>query len=553
MKRLLSVLAAALATGLLLGCAQARADVDARLSIDADAGATAGLSSSPTAILQDLSDGGSGGVASVGYGWPVTVFPGTTGLDCPSTGCADRSAGATASVDEAAGILRAGAAASVLVGNAPDPSYGGLAFVTSEASVDDTLTLSKAATVTLRGTVHGTLAGMNGDPNELQDPTVDTAVQVGFCCRRLGESFGLIGGYDESFSPDAADGSTTPVDETFSIPVDLPAGDTEFKADLQQQVQMLADGLPGAVLAEDGRADFTGTVTFDVVVPDDVVATSSSGLLPIVGGAQPVPSDTTPPVSTATVDPAPNAAGWNDGPVTVHVAATDEQGGSGVASVTVATSGAQDAPGTTTAGGSVDVPVAAEGATTVTYFATDADGNQEAPKTVTVRIDRTPPSVVYTGNAGTYTVDQQVAIACHADDALSGVASSTCHDVTGPAYSFALGVNTFGATATDTAGNTGHGQTSFTVVVDPQGLARLTVGFVTGSPAYQRLSPREQALVARLADVATRAVARIAPSLRPAQKAAFLRGYDAALAHLVRGGWLTSGQAATLAQLAGTL
>ena len=161
-------------------------------------------------------------------------------------------------------------------------------------------------------------------------------------------------------------------------------------------------------------------LTFEVVVPDDVVATSDSGLLPIVGGASPEPADTTPPASTALVDPAPGTTGWNNGPVTVHIGASDADGGSGVASITVATSGSQSEPATRTAGNSVDVPVSAEGTTTVTYSAADAAGNVEAPRSVTVRIDRTPPAVVFSGNAGSYTADQQVAIACQAADALSG-------------------------------------------------------------------------------------------------------------------------------------
>jgi hypothetical protein len=545
MKRLVLVLAAALAAGLLISCAQARADVSAHLSIDADAGETAGLSSSPTVILQDLTDNGTAGVAGVDYGWPVS-FPGLVGFNCPSTGCADRSAGATAAVDEKAGVLRAGSAASVLVGNAPDFNYGGLAFVRSESSVDDTITLSKDATVTVEGRVHGTLSGSNGNPNQLSDPTVGTDVKVGFCCQRFGEAIGLIGGYQDSFSPDAADGSPKTIDETFSIPVSLPAGDTEFQADLSQDVHMLVDGMPTMVLTEDGSADFTGTVTFEVVVPDDVVATSASGLLPIVGGAK---SDTTAPTSRATVDPAPNAAGWNTGPVTVHVGATDDSGGSGVAAITVATSG----PATTTSGSSADVPVSAEGNTTIAYYATDNSGNREPPQTVTVRIDKTAPSVAFDGNAGTYGVDQQIAITCYAADAISGLASSTCNDVAGPAYSFALGSNTLTASATDTAGNTGSGQTSFTVVADRTSVGALTVRFVTSSAAFQALTPRQQRAVRNMADLATRALARIVPRLSPAQTTIFVHVYDRALAQLTRTGWLTPGQAATLTRLAAAL
>jgi hypothetical protein len=544
MRRCFFVPAVALAA-LVIGCAQARAGVHASVSIDADAGATAGLSDSPTVILQDLNDNGSGGIAGVGYGWPPPAFPQPAGVTCPFTGCADKSAGATAAVDEPAGVLRAGDGASVLVGNAPGFDYGGIAFVSSNSSVDDGITLSKAATVLLEGTVHGALAGLNGDPTQLSDPTVETEVKIGFCCERHGESFGLIGGYDQQFFPNALDGTTTPIDGTFSIPVDLPAGDTEFQAELSQDVHMLVDGVPGMVLAENGLADFAGTVTFKVIVPDDVVATSDSGLLPIVGGAAPGPTDTTAPTSSATVDPAAGSSGWNNGPVTVHIAATDEPGGSGIASISVVQAGST----TTTDGSSADVPISAEGATTLTFYATDAAGNEEAPKTLTVRIDETPPTVTYGGNAGAYTVDQQVSITCGAEDALSGVASSTCSDVTGPAYSFALGSNTFSATAIDNAGNTGSGQTSFTVVADPAGVAALTAQFVTSSAAYGALSPQRRQVVDNLIAIATRAVARITPAQAPA----FLHIYTHALAQLGRQGWLTAAQVATLMRLAAAL
>ena len=91
----------------------------------------------------------------------------------------------------------------------------------------------------------------------------------------------------------------------------------------------------------------------------------------------------------------------------------------------------------------------------------------------------TPPVVAYTGNAGTYTVDQTVNIVCTATDNLSGVASTTCANVVAPAFTFGLGDHPFSATATDFAGNTGGGSTSFTVEVTPASLCNLTRMFST--------------------------------------------------------------------------
>lgn len=93
--------------------------------------------------------------------------------------------------------------------------------------------------------------------------------------------------------------------------------------------------------------------------------------------------------------------------------------------------------------------------------------------------DGTPPVISYTGNAGSYTVDQTVAITCTATDALSGVVSSTCADISGPAYTFPLGTNSYSAQATDRLGNVGTGSTSFTVSVTNQSLCRLVEGWVT--------------------------------------------------------------------------
>lgn len=95
-----------------------------------------------------------------------------------------------------------------------------------------------------------------------------------------------------------------------------------------------------------------------------------------------------------------------------------------------------------------------------------------------VLLDVTPPVVAYTGNAGTYTVDQAVNITCTAIDAGSGIASSTCADVVGPASSFAVGENTFTATAVDFAGNTATGTVSFTVVVEAGGVSSLVTQWV---------------------------------------------------------------------------
>jgi hypothetical protein len=113
-----------------------------------------------------------------------------------------------------------------------------------------------------------------------------------------------------------------------------------------------------------------------------------------------------------------------------------------------------------------------------------------------VNIDRTPPTVTYSGNAGTYTVDQTVKITCLPTDSLSGIdySKSTCQNISGPAYSFKLGLNSFSATATDKAGNTGSSSTSFTVQATPGSLANLVTQFVTDPSVAQGLTDKLNAI-----------------------------------------------------------
>jgi hypothetical protein len=119
---------------------------------------------------------------------------------------------------------------------------------------------------------------------------------------------------------------------------------------------------------------------------------------------------------------------------------------------------------------------------TVTFTCKVTNGaGLSTTKSVTVKRDATKPVVTYSGNAGTYTVDQTVAITCSASDAMSGVASSTCANVGGDAYTFGLGAHTYSATATDRAGNTGSASTTFTVKVTGASLCALTRRFVSNN------------------------------------------------------------------------
>jgi large repetitive protein len=167
--------------------------------------------------------------------------------------------------------------------------------------------------------------------------------------------------------------------------------------------------------------------------------------------AVPIGGDTTAPATVASVGPEPNPSGWHNSAVTVTLSASDEPGGSGVREVvyTLAgvSSGAGSAPGNT-----ATIAVTSEGETVVTYFARDNAGNQEAIRTITVRIDRTAPQIACTPSPaanlkGWHNSDVTVSFA--ASDALSG-------GVTAP-ESVTLRSESAGQivvrTVTDTAGN----------------------------------------------------------------------------------------------------
>ena len=143
------------------------------------------------------------------------------------------------------------------------------------------------------------------------------------------------------------------------------------------------------------------------------------------------------PITTATLSPAANANGWNNTNVTVSLNATDLA--SGILDTPIGwvdqpqyslapgqTGAPQVVPGHTTSFG-----LSAEGVTTVTYFATDAAGNEEAAKTLTVGLDGSAPAI-----SGLPAADcslwppnhemRRVAI-LSASDALSGVAPGSLH------------------------------------------------------------------------------------------------------------------------------
>jgi predicted extracellular nuclease len=165
------------------------------------------------------------------------------------------------------------------------------------------------------------------------------------------------------------------------------------------------------------------------------------------------------PTISASASPAANAAGWNNTAVTVSFTCVDPLSaivGGCPPPVTLGTEGADQG---------------------VSQTVTTEGGLSLSAEVENIDIDLTNPTVTYTGGKASYQVDEQVSITCAAADALSGVASTTCANVKGPAYSFGLGPHTFSASATDKAGNTAGGSVTFTVGVTYTSLCNLSRQF----------------------------------------------------------------------------
>ena len=177
------------------------------------------------------------------------------------------------------------------------------------------------------------------------------------------------------------------------------------------------------------------------------------------------------PTTVASVSPPPNGAGWNPDSVTVTLTATDGAGGSGVKQITYRANGAQSIPMTVASGAAVSFPITAEGQTTVTFFAEDNAGNRESPHTVTVRIDRTPPSITAPPDVTAATGPGATTCSTVVSDAVLGSASASDNsgivtvDRMGvpPGNDFPVGITIVTYTATDVVGRTASDTQQVTV------------------------------------------------------------------------------------------
>lgn len=167
-----------------------------------------------------------------------------------------------------------------------------------------------------------------------------------------------------------------------------------------------------------------------------------------------VPSgpDVTPPETSADASPDPTVHGWNNSAVVLTISAAEEHGGSGVKEIAYTLTGASTGSGTVP-GDALSIEIAAEGTTTVQYFARDNAGNNGDPTTLEVRIDVTPPTIG--GDAAPPANDYgwnntDVTVTFVAEDALSGLDTVTAPQ---PLTEEGADQEVLGV-ATDRAGNT---------------------------------------------------------------------------------------------------
>jgi hypothetical protein len=231
--------------------------------------------------------------------------------------------------------------------------------------------------------------------------------------------------------------------------------------------------------------------------------------------------DATAPTNVvATPDRAPNDAGWYNAPVTFSY--TGDDATSGIGSCAPVTYSGPDNATATVSGGCTDI---AGNATTVSS---------------TIAYDATAPVIVYTGSAGNYTILQTVSISCAASDNLSGVATTDCQNINALGSTFNGGSNTITSTATDAAGNVGHGSVTFTVTVTAGDLSTLTAQYSS--------DPRVTNQLATMLNGVTFAERMHSASM----KQGYINMYIL-LANQQRGRALTNQEADTLIRLAKTL
>lgn len=235
--------------------------------------------------------------------------------------------------------------------------------------------------------------------------------------------------------------NTPPTSQVSALPPDEPAAGftvtwsgTDIGSGIQYFTIYVSDsGGPFTVWQQNTTATsaiFTGQVghTYGFYsIATDLVG-NVEGTKSAAEATTTVSVDTTPPTTTATLSPQPNAAGWNNSNVTVTLTSVDNPGGSGVEQITYSAAGAQTITSTVVPGATSSFTIGVEGTTTIAFFGTDNAGNIEAPHTLVLRLDKTPPSIAGSAtpaaNANGWN-NTNVTVSFQCADAFSGLAAGS--------------------------------------------------------------------------------------------------------------------------------
>ncbi|MCZ8510949.1 cadherin-like beta sandwich domain-containing protein [Paenibacillus filicis] len=203
--------------------------------------------------------------------------------------------------------------------------------------------------------------------------------------------------------------------------------------------------------------------------------------------------DGVPPTTEAVLDGVKGSSGWFTSDVTVTLKAQD--GNSGLASTEYSLTVLQNVYGQQSTNGFVPYTapfVLNEGIYQLQYRSTDRAGNVEAPKTITVNIDRTAPTTVLTANGSplvngaTFQDSQLLTLVIQSEDPLSGVASQLITidgAATGATQNIVnwegqLGNHVVQAVVTDRAGNVNTTKITVNVITSVSAMQQLIAKFI---------------------------------------------------------------------------
>jgi len=186
-----------------------------------------------------------------------------------------------------------------------------------------------------------------------------------------------------------------------------------------------------------------------------------------------------PPTMTASASP---VGTWPRTPVTVSLSATADATRS-IQSITYSATGAQAMPSTVVPAATAQVVVSADGATSLSYSATDNAGITSAPQSLTVQVDRTAPAVTCAAPSSAWSATD-VTVACTAGDGLSGLADPAQAQLTlttaVPAGTETAAAATGSVSVCDAAGNCAQAGPITGLKVDRLGPS-ITIAAPTGS------------------------------------------------------------------------